>query len=127
MLVDSGGSNAYRHYVFKEELQKLSDNIGIESRVAHSPPYASKWNPVEHRLFPHITRSLKGVILKNHEIVNELIGKTKTKKGLHVKANIINKVYATGRKCSEGFKETMRIVFDDVLPRWNYIAVPSNS
>ncbi|GAF88815.1 unnamed protein product, partial [marine sediment metagenome] len=61
--------------------------------MAHYPPYASKWNPVEHRLFPHITRSLKGVILKSHEIVKELIGKTKTKKGLRVKANIIDKVY----------------------------------
>ena len=126
LLVDSGGSNSCRHYIFKEDLQKLSDKIGIEIRVAHYPPYASKWNPVEHRLFPHITRSLKGVILKSHEIVKELIGKTKTKKGLRVKANIIDKVYVTGRKCSEGFKKTMRIVFDDVLPRWNYKAVPAS-
>ncbi len=118
--------NSYRHYIFKEDLQKLSDKIGIEIRVAHYPPYASKWNPLEHRLFPHITRSLKGVILKSHEIVKELIGKTETKTGLQVKANIINKVYETGRKCSEGFKETMRIVFDDVLPQWNYTAVPSS-
>ncbi|MEN8128917.1 MAG: hypothetical protein ABFS45_01710 [Pseudomonadota bacterium] len=92
--------------------------------MAHYPPYASKWNPVEHRLFPHITRSLTGVILKSHEIVKELIGITKTKTGLRVKANIIDKVYETGRKYSEGFKETMRIVFDDVLPQWNYTAVP---
>ena len=127
LLVDSGGSNACRHYIFKEDLQRLSDKIGIEIRVAHYPPYASKWNPVEHRLFPHITRSLQGVILKSHEIVKELIGKTKTKKGLRVKANIINKVYETGRKCSEVFKETMRIVFDDVLPRWNYKTVPASS
>ncbi len=126
LLVDSGGSNSCRHYIFKEDLQRLSDKIGIEIRVAHYPPYASKWNPVEHRLFPHITRSLKGVILKSHEIVKELIGKTKTNKGLRVKANIINKVYETGRKYSEGFKETMRIVFDDILPRWNYKAVPAN-
>ncbi len=126
LLVDSGGSNSYRHYIFKEDLQKLADKIGIEIRVAHYPPYASKWNPVEHRLFPHITRSLKGVILKSHELVKELIGKTKTKTSLRVKANIIDKVYETGRTYSEGFKETMRIVFDDVLPQWNYTAVPSS-
>ena len=50
LLVDSGGSNSYRHYIFKEDLQRLSDKIGIEIRVAHYPPYASKWNPIEHRL-----------------------------------------------------------------------------
>ena len=127
VLVDSGGSNSYRHYIFKEELQKLSDKIGLEIRVAHYPPYASKWNPVEHRLFPHVTRSLKGVILKSHQLVKELIEKTTTKTGLRVKANIIDKVYETGKKCSENFKETMRIIFDDFLPSWNYRAVPLNS
>jgi hypothetical protein len=126
LLVDSGGSNSYRHYIFKEELQKLSDKIGLEIRVAHYPPYASKWNPIEHRLFPHITRSLKGVILKSQQLVKELIEKTTTKTGLRVKANIIDKVYETGRKCAEDFKETMRIIFDDFLPSWNYRAVPSN-
>ena len=126
MLVDSGGSNSYRHYVFKQELQKLSDKIGLEIRVAHYPPYASKWNPVEHRLFPHVTRSLKGVILKSHQLVKELIEKTTTKTGLQVKAHIIDKAYETGRKCAEGFKETMRIIFDDFLSSWNYRAVPSN-
>jgi hypothetical protein len=54
-LVDSGGSNFYRHYVFKEQLQKLSENIGIEIRGAHYPPYASKWNLVEHRFMPCLT------------------------------------------------------------------------
>lgn len=126
MLVDSGGSNSYRHYIFKEDLQKLVDTLGIEIHVTHYPPYASKWNPVEHRLFPHITRSLKGVILRSHEMVKELIEKTKTKTGLRVKANIIDKVYETGRKYSEDFKETMSIVFDEVLPDWNYRAIPSN-
>jgi hypothetical protein len=95
--------------------------------VAHYPPYASKWNPVEHRLFPHITRSLKGIILKSHKLVKELIEKTTTKTGLRVKANIIDKVYETGRKCADGFKETMRIIFDDFLPSWNYKAVPLNT
>ena len=92
------------------------------SEHAPRPGVWLKYNAV-----PHITRSLKGVILKSHEIVKELIGKTKTKKGLRVKANIINKVYETGRKCSEIFKETIWIVFDDVLPRWNYKAVPASS
>jgi hypothetical protein len=53
--------------------------------------------------------------------------KTTTKTGLRVNANIIDKVYETGRKCTEDFKETMRIIYDDFLPSWNYRAVPSNS
>ena len=91
MLADSGGSNSCRHYIFKEDLQKLVDEIGVEIRVAHFPPYTSKWNPVEHRVFPHITRSLKGVILRSYEYVKELIENTTTKTGLEVKAQIVDK------------------------------------
>jgi len=124
MLCDSGGSNSYRHYIFKEDLQKLADEIGVEIRVAHYPSYASKWNPIEHRLFCHITRSLKGVIFKSYELVKELIESTTTKTGLSVSANIIKKAYETGRKYADDFKKTMRIVADEKLGKWNYKAVP---
>ena len=127
MLADSGGSNSCRHYIFKEDLQKLVDEIGVEVRVAHFPPYTSKWNPVEHRVFPHITRSLKGVILRCYEYVKELIENTTTQTGLKVKAHIVKKVYQTGRKYSDNFKETMRIVLDDFLGQWNYRVIPEKS
>jgi Rhodopirellula transposase. len=55
---DGGGSNNANHYIFKEDLQKLVNEIGVEIRIAHYPPYTSKYNPIEHRLFPHITLSL---------------------------------------------------------------------
>jgi hypothetical protein len=55
---DGGGSNNANHYIFKEDLQKLVNEIGIEIRIAHYPPYTSKYNPIEHRLFPHVTLSL---------------------------------------------------------------------
>jgi hypothetical protein len=124
LLADCGGSNSSRHYIFKEDLQKLVDEIRIEIRVAHYPPYTSKWNPIEHRLFPHITRALEGVIFKSHELVKELIERTTTTTGLKVKSNIIKKVYETGRKYSADFKETMQIIFDKFLGQWNYRAVP---
>ncbi len=127
ILADGGGSNSSRHYIFKEDLQKLVDEIGVEIRMAHFPPYTSKWNPVEHRLFPHITRSLKGVILKSHDYVKELIENTTTLTGLKVKAHTIKKVYKTGRKYADNFKETMRIVFDDYLGQWNYRAIPGKT
>jgi hypothetical protein len=125
LLLDGGGSNSSRHYIFKEDLQKLADDIGVEIRVAHYPPYASKWNPVEHKVFPHITRSLSGVVLRSHEYVKELIEKTTTKTGLKVNARIVEKVYETGRKYAADFKENMKIVFDEFLGKWNYRAVPS--
>ena len=127
ILADGGGSNSFRHYIFKEDLQNLVDEIGVEIRMAHFPPYTSKWNPIEHRLFPHITRSLNGVILKSHDYVKELIENTTTQTGLKVKAHIIKKIYQTGRKYADNFKKNMRILFDDYLGQWNYRAIPEKT
>ena len=124
MLMDGGGSNSSRHYLFKQDLQAVADEIGIEIRIAHFPPYTSKWNPIEHRVFPHITHSLQGIVLNTHQLAKELIEKTTTKTGLKVFACLFNKVYETGRKVATGFKESMRIVFDEHLRQWNYVAIP---
>jgi hypothetical protein len=124
-LCDGGGSNNANHNIFKEDLQKLADQIGIEIRIAHYPPYTSKYNPIEHRLFPHVTRACQGVVFKSVDLVKELIEKTRTSKGLKVTVNIIDKVYQTGRKVAADFKENMTIKFDDFLPKWNYTAIPN--
>ncbi len=124
VLCDGGGSNSASRYVFKEELQKLADGLGIEIRVAHYPPYCSKYNPIEHRLFPHVTRACRGVIFRTLSTARYYMAKAQTTTGLKVEVSILEKVYATGRKCAEGFKETMKIVFDRFLPKWNYRAVP---
>ena len=126
MLMDGGGSNSSRHYIFKQDLQALVDELGIDIRVAHYPPYTSKWNPIEHRVFPHITRKLQGMVLTSHQLTKELIEKATTKTGLTVVACILNKVYETKRKVMAGFKESMRILFDDILGQWNYVATPKN-
>jgi len=125
VLCDGGGSNSSRHYLFKQDLQILADEIGIEIRIAHYPPYCSKFNPIEHRLFPHITRACQGVVFSSLELVTDLISKTRTQKGLKVFVHVIDKVYQTGRKVSETFKSTMRIVFDKTLSKWNYCAIPN--
>jgi hypothetical protein len=125
VLCDGGGSNSSRHYIFKQDLQALVDEIGIEIRVAHYPPYTSKYNPIEHRLFPHVTRACQGVVFKSIELVKELMEKTHTRQGLKATVQIVDKVYQTRRKAAKDFKETMRIVFDKFLPQWNYTAVPS--
>jgi Rhodopirellula transposase DDE domain len=124
VLCDGGGSNSASRYVFKEELQKLANRLGLEIRVAHYPPYCSKYNPIEHRLFPHVTRACRGVIFRALETVRYYISKTETTTGLTVQVGILTKVYQTGRKCAAGFKESMKIVFDKILPKWNYTAIP---
>ena len=91
---DGGGSNSSRHYLFKEDLQALSDEIGIEIRIAHYPPYCSKWNPIEHRFFPHVTRACQGVIFTSVELVKELMEKTHTKTGLKTFVHIIDRTFA---------------------------------
>ena len=89
------------------------------------PPYTSKYNPIEYRLFSHITRACKGVIFKTIEIANNLIAKTSTSKGLKVFSSILEKTFEIGRKYTDGFKENLKISFDDFLPKWNYVAVPT--
>lgn len=127
LLCDSGGSNSARQYLFKEDLHRLAEGLGLEIRVAHYPSYASKYNPIEHRLFPHLTRACQGVILHTINLVKELMEKAKTKTGLCVTVDILDKVYRTGRKVADSFKQNMPILFDPVLPNWNYRAVPRNA
>ena len=124
VLCDGGGSNSASRYVFKEGLQKLANRLGIEIRVAHYPPYCSKYNPIEHRLFPHVTRACRGVIFRTLETVRHSISKTETATGLTIDVRIRDEVYQTGLKCAAGFKKSMKIVFDKILPKWNYRAVP---
>ena len=127
VLCDGGGSNSATRYVFKEELQKLALRLGVEIRVARYPPYCSKYNPIEHRLFPHVTRACRGVIFRTLETARYYMAKASTQTGLTVTVTMLEKVYETGRKCAEGFKESMTIAFDKVLPKWNYRAIPSKS
>jgi len=124
ILCDGGGSNSASQYLFKEDLQRLAERLGLELRVAHYPPYCSKHNPIEHRVFPHITQACQGVIFHTVEIAKQFIERAKTSTGLHVTVSILEKVYATARKCTQGFKENMKIIFDNHLPKWNYRAVP---
>jgi hypothetical protein len=124
LLCDGGGSNSATKYVFKEDLQKLATRLGLAIRVGHYPPYCSKYNPIEHRLFAHVSRACRGVVFHTLETARHYMAKTETTTGLKVVVGILNKVYETGRKCLSNFKKTMKIVFDEVLPKWNYTAQP---
>jgi hypothetical protein len=130
LLCDGGGSNPAdtdhaQYHLFRSDLQLLVNDLRIEVRVAHYPPYASKYNPIEHRLFPHLTRSCKGVILHSVDRVAELMRKARTRTGLRVDVAILEKVYELGRKVSRAMKESIQLVRDAVLPRWNYRILPN--
>lgn len=125
-LADGGGSNAANSNLFKVDLQSFANETGLEVTVAHYPPYCSKYNPIEHRVFPHVTRACQGVVFENAEIVEELIAKTTTTTGLRMTTAVIDKVYETGRKVSTDMVKAVRITKDKALPRWNYSIAPSN-
>jgi Rhodopirellula transposase DDE domain len=124
LLCDGGGSNSSRTYLFKADLQTLVNRLQLPVRVAHYPPYTSKYNPIEHRLFPHVTRACQGVIFKSVALVKQLMEKTRTRTGLSVVVDILDRVYEIGRKVTEDAKRSMNILRDTFLPLWNYQILP---
>lgn len=124
LLCDGGGSNGSNRLVFKEQLQRVVDRIDLAIRVAHYPPGCSKYNPIEHRLFPHVTRKLQGVFLKSIEMFRDLARRAKTNTGLNVFARTLRGVYEKGQRASVKSVDQLRILFDSILPRWNYLVLP---
>lgn len=98
VLCDGGGSNSASHSIFKEDLQALSNRLNLSIRLAHYPPYCSKYNPIEHRVFPHVTRACQGVPLETLETAQYYMEKAATSTGLDVVVRIIDQVFETGRK-----------------------------
>jgi hypothetical protein len=129
VLCDGGGSNSSRHRIVKQDFMDLADRIGMKILVMHYPPYCSKFNPIEHRLFSQITRSWSGAPLFSIADACRRAANTVTKKGLKVFAEIVDKVYETKRKVHESFPDRLdrQVVFDDSLHNWNYVISPSVS
>jgi hypothetical protein len=125
LLCDGGGSNNCRHHIFKEDLQRLVDRIGVSIRVAHYPPHCSKYNPIEHRLFPHVTRAWSGVIFRSMKMVTDCLNRVWTKTGLKLTYAVLDKAYLLQRKIAPTFLESCTIQFDEYLPEWNYTVVPT--
>lgn len=122
LLCDGGGSNNARHYIVKQDFCKLAKKIQMNLLVAHYPPYCSKYNPIEHRLFAHLHHAWDGCVLSSIQIAKELAEKTSTKTGLSVKVNINQRQYQTKRKVSEKFKSNINSIvdFDESIPLLNY-------
>lgn len=124
ILCDSGGANSYRSHLFKHRLQALSRKTGLKIIVSHYPPYSSKWNPIEHRLFAQTHRSLQGIVFSSYELVREMIAKTTTKQGLKVIARINDKIYPIGLKVDKNALDAKRILKLPQNPELNYMFLP---
>lgn len=126
LLVDCGGSNSASKYIFKHDLQELANSIGIELRVAHYPSYCSKYNLVDRRFFPHVSRACTGMLFDTLQTAVDLMRKASTRTGLKTTVNVIRRTYETGRHASDTMKDSLRSIidFDTVLPKWNYTAIP---
>jgi len=102
------------------------DSIGIEIRVAHYPSYCSKYNPIERRFFPHVTRVCTGMLFDRLQTAVDLMRKASTATGLRTIVNVIRRIYETGRTITDALKERIQciIVPDTFLPKWNYTLIP---
>jgi hypothetical protein len=126
LLFDCGGSNSASKYIFKHDLQQVSNSTGMQIRVAHYPSYCSKYNPIERRFFPHVSRVCTGMLFDTLQTVVELMRKASTSTGLRTTVNVIRRLYETGRNATETMKENLRdsVDFDSFLPKWNYTLNP---
>ncbi len=126
LLCDGGGRNSCHKHLFQEDLQGVVHDIAVPIRVAHYPADCSKFNPIERRLFSHVTRACQGVLFDSIQTVLGLMQKTKTHQGLTVTVRVLDKLYEGGRTVSDAFKKNMPIVFEKLLPKWNYWALPQS-
>jgi hypothetical protein len=121
---DGGGSNGARVRLWKLELQRLADALGLGLHVRHFPPGTSKWNKIEHRMFCHITENWRGQPLRSRMAVVELIAATSTEQGLTIQAEMDDGTYETGRKVTDEEMASLAIERCDFHGEWNYRLSP---
>jgi hypothetical protein len=121
ILADCGGANGYRSRVWKYRLyRQLCEPHNLSVTVCHYPPGASKWNPIEHRLFSEISKNWAGQPLTSYEMLMKYVRTTRTEAGLTVDAHLVNIVYEKGESVSNAQIATIPLVKNDSLPDWNY-------
>lgn len=125
IIGDCGGGNSARSRVWKRDLQeKVCNRFGLTITVSHYPPGASKWNPIEHRLFSEISKNWAGEPLLTYETALKYLRTTRTKKGLRVRAVLNTKRYEKGEKVSHREMKNIRCIPHQILPQWNYTIKP---
>lgn len=125
LLADCGGSNGYRVPLFRQQLHRLSLLLGRTLRVCHLPPYCSKYNPIDHRLFCHLSRSLQAMQLTSIEVVYRALQQTSTRAGLRVVCELAKRSYASGIKADSDFLAHEPTIRDHRLSAYNYKFSPN--
>ena len=123
---DGGGCNGYRPRMWKWLLQEFADSTGMSITVCHYPRGASKWNPIEHRVFGQISRNWSGYPLRTLTHILGFIRGTATESGLHIDAEYDQNTYEKGRTVSDAQMKTLNIKPDEICPKWNYTIHPRN-
>ena len=127
ILCDAGGSNNCRSWLWKAELQRqCADRFGISVLVCHYPTGASKYNPIEYRLFSQITRNWAGKPLRSFDTMRNYIRSTTTTTGLTVKAFLVDRAFQKGRKVSKEQRQTIQLTRRPICPTWNYMIAPTS-
>lgn len=125
LLGDTGGSNGCRCRAWKTELQAQLVNVfGLTVTVAHYPTGASKWNPIEHRLFSEISKNWAGEPLDSYQKILRFLRSTRTQTGLAVTAHLDRRHYQTGIEPTPEQLQGLRLQLSEVLPKWNYTISP---
>jgi hypothetical protein len=125
ILCDAGGSNSCRYWMWKKQVQEqLADQFGIEVMICHYPTGASKWNPIEHRLFSQISLNWAGKPLRSFAVMLNYIRQTTTTTGLTVKAFLVERTFAKGLEVSKEERESLNLKRRRICPTWNYVISP---
>ena len=127
ILADGGGSNGHRPRLFKTSLQHFADDSGLALTVCHYPTGASKWNPIEHRLFSQISNNWAGQPLRTLATLLNCIRGTVTQTGLCVRAWLNEKVYPKKIKVSKAEMAALNLERLKICPKWSYIIRPQAS
>ena len=124
VTADGGGSNGARSRLWKFELHAMARQFGLEVTVLHYPPGTSKWNKIEHRMFSHITENWRGRPLESVETIVSLIGATKTRAGLRIRAQLDDNAYEKGIKVSNQELDDVKMTPHPFHGNWNYTLHP---
>jgi hypothetical protein len=125
ILADAGGSNNCHYWLWKQQVQQqLADQFGLQVMICHYPTGASKWNPIEHRLFSQISCNWAGKPLRTFSTMLNYIRGTITETGLSVKAFLVEHSFEKGKKVSKEQRSALNLHRRYICPNWNYVIKP---
>ena len=105
-------------------MQRVARYIGIKITIVHYPPYCSKWNPIEHRLFSQMHRQTEGLVFHSYEQVQKIWAETSTTTELKVFVRINYQEYKTKLGIKKKDIDEKHILFHKELKQFNHTLLP---